>query len=115
MGLCIVAACLPTLRPLILPLLPRKFLSNIRNKSSYTSKSASQRSVRERSAKGSKDAESLSTASETEFVHRYPHEVHFGIETSVVRDLEAQNEVPLGNIMVQKSVVSHDFIKVSKG
>ena len=89
MGLCIIAACLPTLRPLFREKTQGILLNSIRNFFSFTSISYSF-SKGSLSRKDPSDYHKFSNSSDTHFAQKNSGGDYTGMETHAMRDLEAQ-------------------------
>ena len=104
MGLSIVAACLPTLRPLFGDMTPgglSKFLRTF-----FTLRSRSRSTLKARDGKSKTLRKSDEVASNSSRVGFAFNPVHQDISTEIypMRDLEAQAAVPNKNIMVQNRI-----------
>lgn len=99
MGISIIAACLPTLRPLFGELSLRSAVRSVRGIFLLPSFIASIFSR----GKSSKSAERVSNASHERFAQHVPfHDV--GTDIYAMRDVEAQHNLPPGKIMVHKNI-----------
>lgn len=108
MGLCVVAACLPTMRPIFGKMSPETFFSSLRNILSLGSKSSlrSKRNEHTETMNAQHDYDEISNASKARFLPQSVYGSQLQTETHVMRDLEAQPSVPSSAIRVQK-VFSH--------
>ena len=102
MGLSIIAACLPTLRPLFNNM-PHEGLSRIFHKLSSLRLTTSSLFGRGESSKYRKDSEITSTSSYTRFANITTDR---GVATEIynMRDIEAQARMPLEGIMVSEHI-----------
>jgi len=102
MGLSIVAACLPTLRPLFSDIAPDAWPSMLKSWLSLGS-IFSRASSRGRSQNNHKDFDNISNSSYRGFV---PKAKHGKVATEIypMADVEAQSPVPASRIMVQNKI-----------
>jgi hypothetical protein len=101
MGLTIVAACLPTLRPLFGEMLPADISRIFQSFLSLRSHS-SEESLRAKKQKLRQDSGNSSNSSEMEFAEQKDHRV--STEVYSMNDVEAQRYELPGGIMVQNHV-----------
>ncbi len=110
MGISIMAACLPTLRPLFGKWSPEK-ISQIRSIFSLHSISSSifRRRTTMQNTPGHKDFENASNSSSSRIVESKPDDDghHIGTETMAMKDLEAQQDTPPGKIVVHNHISHH--------
>lgn len=110
MGLCVIAACLPTLRPLFAEMSAEQIINSIRSKFSMDSVS-SLFAGQQRSSKNGSGYNEFSTASETHIVPKTSDENYLGVETHAMKDLEGQAPVPSGRIMKHTDISSRQSAK----
>ena len=110
MGLCVIAACLPTLGPLFAETLIEQIINSIRSMFSLDSV-ASFFARQRRSSKDGSGYNEFPTASETHIVPKPSDEHHLGVETHAMKDLEGQYPVPSGRIMKHTDISSHQSAK----
>ena len=104
MGLCVVAACLPTMRPIFGKTSPENLFSSLRSVFSLGSKSSlrSKRNEHTETMNAQQDYDGISNASKVRFLPQSVYGSQLQTETHVMRDLEAQPGIPSSAIRVQK-------------
>lgn len=107
MGISIIAACMPTLRPLFSELSPET-LSQLRSVFSLQSLSSSILR-RGQSSSYRKRSEDGSNSSSVKAANSWPDN-ELGTETQVMTNLEAQSSAPPGKIVVQNDISHHSSI-----
>ena len=110
MGLCVIAACLPTLRPLFADMSAEQIINSIRSMFSLNSVS-SFFSRQQRSSKNGSGYNEFSTASETHIVPKPSDENYLGVETYAMKDLAEQAPVPSGRITKHTDISSRQSAK----
>ena len=103
MGLSLIAACLPTMRPLFGDKSKDRFFTSVRSFFLLRSLSSSF-SWRKTPREASKDYKDFSNASDARLVHASQY--HVGVETHAMRDIESQIDVPPGRILTHTGFLS---------
>ena len=103
MGLSVVAACLPTLRPIAKKIKPGYFRSTFWSIFSRESVSSLLGRQSHRSERTHRHYDNFSSTSETTFVPKAPFRDPTGTEAFAMRDLEAQTKLEPGSIMVHNN------------
>ena len=104
MGLCVVAACLPTMRPIIGEPSAEKLFRSFRSIFSLPSMSSlrSRRYEHSESTNARHNYDEISNASKTRFVPKSVNKSQIQTEAYVMGDLEGQSKIPSRAIRVQE-------------
>ena len=104
MGLCVVAACLPTMRPIFGEPSAEKLFKSFRSIFSLPSMSSlrSRRYENSESTIARHNYDEISNASKTRVVPNSVNRSHIQTEAYVMRDLEGQSNIPSRAIRVQQ-------------
>ena len=104
MGLCVVAACLPSVRPIFRNTSPKNLFSSLRSMLSLGLKSSLRlkRNEHTETRNTQDNYDEMSNASKARFLPQSAHGSQLQTETHIMRDLEAQPGISSSPIRVQK-------------